>query len=310
MPRHTGSIVVPIYQNESNIADLMDALEEVRTALSSYDIELVFVDDGSLDNSLQLLKENQALHNISTRILKHTRNFGQTAAIQSGLRYSRGDWTVVISADLQEPSQAISEMVNVWEMGESFVIGERISRSEGLIHRFFSGTYWWLIRRMGLKDFPRMGYDFCLLDRCVVNSVTSINETNSSVFVLIYWLGYEPYRIPIARERREKGVSQWSLTAKVMFTLDTIISFSPFPARFITFTSLVSSILAFVYLLFLLASWSSSGNAPPGWMTVVGLLLLFGSLTLFSLGIISEYLLRILNESRRRPNAIIEREIT
>jgi dolichol-phosphate mannosyltransferase len=151
-----------------------------------------------------------------------------------------------------------------------------------------------------------MGYDFCLLDRQVVEDVNRIIEKNSSIFVLIYWLGYRPVRLPIVRKLRTRGASQWHLWNKISFTVDTLIGFTYLPARLILAMSFAFAMLSMLYLPFVLARWYYLRAAPPGWMTIFGLVTLLGALTLFSLGILSEYLLRTLDEARKRPPYVIE----
>lgn len=300
------SIVVPVYQNEANIPATVPRLLALQHRIPDWDIELVFVDDGSRDNSFKLLQQFAAQHADQIKLVKLTRNFGQTPAIQAGLHQASGDCIGIISADLQEPCEMFVDMLSAWGRGAKFIIGERQARNEGWWHRKVSNIYWNLIRRHAFDDFPVMGYDFCLLDRCIVKSINIINEKNSSIFVLIYWLGYKPVRIPIVRALRDKGHSQWKLIAKIRFTIDTLIGFTYLPSRLITLMSLSASGIAITYLLFLLYRWQSTDLAPPGWKTVVGLSILFSAMILFGLGIISEYLLRILDESRKRPLYVIE----
>ena len=230
-------------------------------------------------------------------------------AIQAGLRYATGGCVGIISADLQEPWELFLDMVKEWERGAKFVMGERQTRQEGRLHQLVSGAYWSLVRRFAFPDFPSMGYDFCLLDRQVVEDLNRINEKNSSTFVLIYWLGYRPVRLPITRTLREKGVSQWRLWNKISFTMDTLIGFTYLPARLITGLGFIAAASCLLYLAVVLVMWYVFRTAPLGWMTVVGLLTLLGAMILFSLGIVSEYLLRILDEARKRPLYVVERVI-
>jgi dolichol-phosphate mannosyltransferase len=152
-----------------------------------------------------------------------------------------------------------------------------------------------------------MGYDFCLLDSQIVDDMNHINEKNSSIFVLIYWLGYKPVYIPIKREIRKKGKSQWKLWSKIRFTMDTIIGFTYLPTRFISLVALTMALLSILYFCVMFFLWFWLKAAPAGWMSVMGMLSLVGSMMLFSLGILSEYLLRILDESRKRPPYVVER---
>ncbi len=302
----TFSIVVPVYQNRDNLPVTIPALLELEAALPGYRLELVLVDDGSKDGSRELLREAAQAHPGKVRVVLLTRNFGQTPATQAGLRHATGDCVGIISCDLQEPHTLFVEMVRMWERGEKFVIGERVARAEDHGHQVVSSVYWRLVRHFAFPDFPPLGYDFCLLDRQVVEDVNRINEKNSSIFVLVYWLGYRPCRLPIRRELRRQGRSQWRFGKKISFTTDTLLGFTYVPARLITFCGLASAMLCLLYLLFVVGQWYVLRAAPQGWATVVGLLLLLGALILFSLGIVSEYLLRILDEARRRPPYVVE----
>jgi dolichol-phosphate mannosyltransferase len=305
----TFSIVVPVFQNEANLPDTVPKLLTLGQALPAYQLKLVFVDDGSRDRSLEILAGFSKRYPSAVTVIKLARNFGQTPAIQAGLRHATGDCVGIISADLQEPHELFVEMIKEWEAGAKFVMGERQTREETRRHRLLSGIYWNLVRRFAFPNFPTMGYDFCLLDRQVVGDINRINEKNSSIFVLIYWLGYRPVRLPITRTLRDKGTSQWHLWNKISFTVDTLIGFTYLPARFITVMGFVIAALCAVYLGVVLVSWYYLKAAPPGWMTVIGLVTLLGALTLFSLGIVSEYLLRILDEARKRPPYVVERII-
>ena len=305
----TFSIVAPVFQNEANLPDSVPKLLALGQALPAYQLELVFVDDGSRDRSLEILTDFSKRFPSVIKVIKLARNFGQTPAIQAGLRHASGDCIGIISADLQEPHELFAEMIKQWEGGAKFVMGERQAREEGASHQMLSGIYWNLIRRFAFPDFPTMGYDFCLLDRQVVADINRINEKNSSIFVLIYWLGYRPVRLPITRKLRGKGTSQWRLWNKISFTVDTLIGFTYLPARFITVMGFVMAFFCAIYLTAVMIIWYLKQAAPPGWMTVVGLVTLLGALTLFSLGIVSEYLLRILDEARKRPPYVIERVV-
>lgn len=303
------SIVVPVYQNERNLPDTVPALLALGEKLPGYRLELVLVDDGSKDRSRERILEAARHHPNHIRAVLLTRNFGQTAATQAGLRHATGDCVGIISCDLQEPHELFVDMVRAWEQEAKFVLGERVDRAESRRHQLVSGLYWHLIRKHAFPDYPPMGYDFCLLDRQVVDDINLINEKNSSIFVLIYWLGYKPHCLPIRRELRTKGQSQWRLWNKIHFTVDTLIGFTYLPARLITFAGLTSAALCLLYFIVVVVQWYWLRAAPPGWATLAGLVLLIGAAVLFSLGIVSEYLLRILHEARKRPPYVVDRVI-
>ena len=304
-----ATIVVPVYQNAKNLEATIPCLLTLQESLSDYSLEFIFVDDGSTDASLQIISRFARENPGVVKGLKLARNFGQSAAIAAGLAASRGQWVVIISADLQEPYQAIPLMVQSWENGSRFVIGERVHRPEGLAHRALSGIYWWLIRKFAFSNFPRKGFDFCLIDKKIVTYINGAAEKNTSIFALIYWLGFEPSSVPIDRLARLHGESQWTFKKKLGVTIDTLIGFSSLPARFITLCSFATMTGLLIYGGFIYAVWLSSSEPPPGWMTLVGLILILGSMILFALGIISEYLLRILDASRRRPLVVEEETI-
>ena len=302
----TFSIIVPVYQNQANLGDTVPRLLAVGNLLPEYRLELVLVDDGSNDGSRELIADLVHHHPESIRAVFLTRNFGQSPAIQAGLKHATGDCIGIISCDLQEPCEEFVTMVKAWEQGHKYVLGERVDRQESTIHQATSSFYWWIVRRFAFPEFPPMGYDFCVIDQQIAIELSAINEKNTSIFVLIYWLGHRPYRMPIVREIRSKGRSQWNLQRKIGFTLDTLIGFTYVPARLISLLGFSTAMLALLYLGFVLLRWSTLREAPPGWMTVVGLVTLFGALNLFALGILSEYLLRILDEARKRPTYIVE----
>jgi polyisoprenyl-phosphate glycosyltransferase len=300
------SIVVPVYQNEKNIPETVPALLGLAGHLGAHELELVFVDDGSKDRSWAILLEYVQIHPKQIRAVRLSRNFGQTAAIQAGLRHAKGDCVGIISCDLQEPHEAFVEMFHAWEKGSKFVLGERTERADNWAQRNLSNLFWFLLRKAAFAEYPRLGFDFCLIDRQVVNEINLINEKNSSIFVLIYWLGYRAHRVPVRRESRRQGKSQWTFFRKFGFMADTLIGFTYLPARLITFAGIASAALCLIDFVYLLARWYQLNAAPAGWMTIAGLLLLFSAMVLFSLGIISEYLLRILDEARKRPPFVVD----
>lgn len=201
------SIVVPVYQNRENLDATAGCLLDLADSLKAYEVEILFVDDGSTDGSRELLRGLVQRHPGRIRAVLLTRNFGQTPAIQAGLLHAKGSVVGIISCDLQEPHGKFVEMLALWERGNKFVIGERVERMEASGHRMLSSIYWRIVRRLAFPGFPSMGYDFCVIDRQLVRELNGINEKNSSIFVLLYWLGHAPARVPIVRQVRAAGPS-------------------------------------------------------------------------------------------------------
>lgn len=300
------SIVIPIYQNEENIHSTMTELLALQHKIDGYSLQLIFVDDGSTDKSYELLNKYYHEHPSIIKLVVLTKNFGQSQAIREGIRLADGDCIGVISADLQDPPELFLEMLVHWESGVKLVIGERNGREEGFIHSLFSNMYWRFVNKYGAEGFPIGGFDFCLLDRQIKISLDAITERNTSVFPLIFWLGYEHAIINYKRRIRKAGKSQWTLIKKIQLTLDTVIGFTYLPVRFISSMGVVLSLLSFLYAGFLTLRWSVFGSAVEGWTSLAILVVAVGGLTLFSLGIIAEYLWRILDEVRKRPSAVVD----
>ncbi len=300
------TIVVPVYQNKANIPSTAEALIGFCRSMSNYRACILFVDDGSTDGSYEELLIIQKKFPQYVSCLKLTRNFGQTPAIQAGLRYVKADVVGVISCDLQDPYEKFSEMLQLWERGYKYIIGYRRDRPENILHKTLSFCYWSLVRHFSLSDFPAQGYDFCLLDQQLVAEINRINEKNTSIFPLIFWLGYKPYEIEIDRIERKLGRSQWNLYKKIRLTIDTLLGFTRIPIRFITYTSLLCSFFSVLYLFWIVYQRVMTSTPVLGWASIVFLISFFGSLILFSLGIMAEYLSRILEESRGRPSFVVE----
>jgi polyisoprenyl-phosphate glycosyltransferase len=300
------SIVIPVFQNQASLDTTIPRLIETGRRLEKYKVELIFVDDGSSDGSYNILQRYHTAYPGTIRVVKLTRNFGQNQAIKTGLAYASGDCTGIISADLQDPPELFQKMISLWEKGTRLVIAERAARAETGLRGCFSTAYWKLLRRYVLPGFPVGGFDFCLFDRQVRESMNAITEKNLVVFPLLFWLGYDFKVIKYNRVKRENGVSQWSVAKKVKLTIDTFINFTYLPIKFITYMGVSVSSLAFFYALVVFVKRLFWGIEIQGWGTIVILVSFFGGMILFSLGIMGEYLWRILEETRNRPASIVE----
>lgn len=304
MDKKLFTIVVPVYQNSTNLDDTIPKLLNLQESLPDYDLELIFVDDGSTDNSYNILSKYFNLHRDKIKVIKLTKNFGQNYAIYCGLSNAGGDCVGVISADLQDPHELFIEMIARWEKGTKLVIGEREKREEDAI---ISNLYWRMIRKYAVKNYPPGGFDFCLIDRQIVSDVNRISEKNSHIFALIFSLGYPYEIIHYTRKKRRHGRSQWTLSKKIKLFIDMFVAFSYLPIRAISVMGLVISLLSFGYALYIVFITLVLGNPYTGWSTIVVLVSAFSGLILLTLGIIGEYLWRILDEIRKRPSYVIDK---
>jgi dolichol-phosphate mannosyltransferase len=304
----TFSIIVPVYYNALNIPHLIPRLQKLQESLPDYALEFIFVDDGSGDNSFPLLVEARQ-QDQRIRIIKLSRNFGSMAAIQAGLHYAKGDCAGVIAADLQDPPELFLAMIRQWERGRKVVLGMREGRRDGVLRDMLSGMYYALLRRFAIADFPRGGFDMVLVDRQIVAELGRITEKNTNIMSLIFWLGYDRGSVSYVRQQREAGTSRWTVAKKIKLFIDTFINFSYAPIRFISGIGLLTAVLSFSYGLLVILLRCFGTISLPGWTILVVILTFLLGLIMIMLGIIGEYLWRILDESRKRPPYVIDRII-
>lgn len=300
------SIVVPVYQNADNLNETIPVLLNLREKLTGYNLELIFVDDGSTDGSYDILRKHHEIYKDKITIIKLTKNFGQNSAIYAGLHAAHGDAIGIISADLQDPCELFIDMLEKWESGKKLVIGERKDREENIGKSILPKFYWKLVNRYAVKDFPVGGFDFCVIDKQIAQNIGLINEKNSHIFVLIFSLGYPYEIIYYTKKMRVSGKSQWTISKKIKLVVDTFVAFSYIPIRSISYFGLIISIASFVFALYLVANKIIKGTIYTGWTSIAVLISLLGGLILLTLGIIGEYLWRLLEETRKRPLYVID----
>ena len=300
------SIVIPVYFNEPNLPDSIPHLLALADELTDYELELVFVDDGSKDHSLDILLDYQKRYPQQMKVVKLTRNFGAMAAVQAGLTVAIGDCVGLIAADLQDPPELFLEMAHHWEQGVKAVFAVRSNREESFLQKTFSNLYYALIRRFAVPGYPSGGFDFFLVDRQVVEEVLKIKEKNTNLMTLVFWLGYQAVLIPYIRRKRTKGASRWTLGKKIKLFVDTFASFSYFPIRLFSFLGLIYAVISFSYGAFIFVSWLTFGIEVQGWVPMMLILTFTAGLQMTLLGVLGEYLWRTLDEARGRPLFVID----
>ena len=302
----TISIVIPVYFNEPNLPDTIPQLVALEKKLIGYKLELIFVDDGSKDQSLSILLDYQKRFPRQIKVVKLTRNFGAMVALQAGLTVATGDCVGVIAADLQDPPELFLEMANHWEKGVKAIFAVRADREESLLQKTFSNLYYALIRRFAVPGYPAGGFDFFLVDRQVVDEVNKIKEKNTNLMTLVFWLGYQAVFIPYVRRKRAKGKSRWTFGKKIKLFVDTFVSFSYFPIRLFSFLGIIYAVLSFSYGIFVFYFWLTFGIEVQGWVPMMLVLTFTAGLQMTLLGILGEYLWRSLDEARGRPLFVID----
>jgi dolichol-phosphate mannosyltransferase len=300
------SIIVPVYCNELSLFELNNRLLKLKKKLRDLQIntEIIFVDDGSHDNSFSTLlkiKGNQKF----IKIIKLTKNFGVIKAIKAGLSYVRGDAFTILAADLQDPPELIFSMANYWINGDKFIICERLSRVDSLLQKMFAKLYYKIIKKFVIKDFPEGGFDLALMDKIFLPFL--INSAKNTYFpLLIYSLGYKPRIIKYKRELRKHGKSTWTFSKRVIAFIDVFLTFSTASIKFISLTGIFISILSILFGCFIIYNGIIGSIKVPGYTTITVLFSFLIGMVIFMLGLIGEYISRIYEEINKRPEFIIE----
>ncbi len=302
----TLSFVIPVYRNERAVTLTYQKLRAmVERDLPGYAREFVFVDDGSDDNSLPELLQLKA-SDPTVRVVSFTRNFGQMAAIQAGLKTATGDLVLHLSADLQDPVELIPQMVREFENDHELVVAYRQGREDKLTSRITSRLFYSVVR-MSFPQIPPGGFDYVLMGRRVVDSFNQIEVRNRFFQGDLLWLGYKTAFLPYTRAKREIGRSQYNFAKRLKNSLDAILDSSYLPIRFISLIGVVTALVGFAYALNIIYYRLVHGSPFPGWAPIMVVLLVIGGLLMVMMGIIGEYVWRIFDEVRRKPNYVIGR---
>lgn len=295
------SVIIPCYQNEGSIAPLADRLMAVRALLADRaEMGFVFVNDGSTDGTLEAILQFKNRAPGLVKVVNLSRNFGSYNAFLAGMTHSEGDCHVHLHADLQEPPELIPDMFHHYLQGIKLVIAYRKDREDKEDVNMFASLYHYLVKRYAIRNVPKGGFDLMLFDDRIRNEVVAISEKNTNTVYLITWLGHPYAAIPYTRQKREHGKSQWTFWKNVKLFTDTFFSFSDFPLH----------VLRFACLFAILASLGAAGGllfCSAGMMRVLGMLAA-GIVICFSVSVwvIAEYILRIHETVRKRPNFVID----
>lgn len=301
------SIIVPVYYNADSL-ELMykDIQEKVFNTLEPQDqYELILVDDGSGDNSWEVMK-SIADKDKKVVLVKLSRNFGSHAAVLAGFSVCTGDCATVKSADLQEPSEIIVQMYQSWKRGNKVVLAVRSDREESKMQKKLSNLYYDLIRKLAIKSMPKGGFDCYLIDRKVIEVLKLLDEKNSAITLQILWAGFKTDMIYYVRKKREIGHSRWTLAKKVKLVVDSVVSFSFVPIRFMSVVGTIFFAASVLWGMFVILSKFLGGIQVQGWTTLMILLLFSSGLIMLTLGILGEYIWRGMDAARNRPVYIID----
>lgn len=298
------SIIIPVYYNSDTLMLLYeDMKQKILGELASY--EIVFVDDGSGDNSWEIMEQIRDKDS-HVKTVKLSRNFGEHAALLAGLSVCTGDCAVTKQADLQEDSEIILRMFESWKKGNKVVLAVRESRDENPIKVLFANMYYGIVRKFVNKNMPVGGCDCYLMDRQVIKVLQLLDEKNSSLTLQVLWAGFKTDKVYFHRKNRETGKSRWTLGKKFKLVLDSLMSFSYVPIRVMTFVGIAFNILAVIMGISIFVEWCTVGTPIAGWPSLMCIVLLSSGLILLMLGILGEYVWRALDAARKRPPFIID----
>ncbi len=294
------SIVLPVFNEEAGITQTIKTLEAF-VSNQSQQFELIFVDDGSKDKSVDLIAQAQQAHN-NIKLVQFSRNFGHQLAITAGFRYTSGDAVVVMDADLQDPPSVIVEMIKYWHQGYDVVYGKRASRDgESLFKKLTAAIFYRTLKKITSVDIPLDTGDFRLMDRKVVSELRKMNEPDPYVRGMVSWVGFKQTAVVYERQERIAGSSKYPLSKMIRLAMDGVTSFSSFPLQLANWLGTLSIIFSLGYLgVSLFTDFDTLHFAVFALFLMVGILLI-------SLGMIGSYLYRVFDASRHRPLYIVER---
>jgi polyisoprenyl-phosphate glycosyltransferase len=297
------SVVVPAHNEQANIPILLEQL--VATLQSVPDLEIIVVDDGSTDGTLQIIKQ-AAASDRRVKYLSLSRNFGHQAALRAGLGAATGDCVVSMDADLQHPVALLPPMIERWREGFDIVATLRQDPvGNNVMKNITSRAYYKLLNALSDVDVPPGSADFRLLDRKVLAVINGLTESDFFLRGLIPWVGFPTAQLGYMPDERKHGTTKYSLKRMVSLGLSGIISHSIRPLRLAAvFAAIIAGIVG-LYSMYALGAFFISGNTVPGWTSVILVVSLIGALQLLVLGVIGEYIGRTLRETRKRPNYIV-----
>ena len=299
------SVIVPMYYEEKIVSECYNRLTSVLKNIENYEYEIIFINDGSKDKTLEMLID-LANNDKNVKVISFSRNFGHQSAVTAGLQYVTGDAIVIIDSDLQDPPELIPDMLKLWEDGNDVIYGKRQKRrGESAFKLLTAKLFYKTLNALSETEIPKDTGDFRLVDRRVVDTINMFPEHNKFLRGLFSWVGYK--QIPYEYERKERfaGKTKYPLRKMVKLAGDGILSFSTKPLKLVGVLGSASILVSFIILIYAILSYVFKWNhLTAGWTSIMVTVTFFAGVQLLSIWIISEYLARIYDESRGRPQYI------
>ena len=300
------SIIVPAFNEQENLKTLYERLYAVARQVEKHEFEFIFIDDCSLDKTPEILKD---LHREDNRvkIIRFARNCGSHAALAAGLRYCVGECAITLACDLQDPPELIVPLLAKWSEGKKIVWAVRSKRmGESFSVKMFSRIYYGLINMFTSIKMPSLGADVFLADRVVIEAFKGMPEKHTSIYMALAWLGFPQGTIDYVKESRNAGRSKWTLGKKIKLILDSLLSFSDVFIRVMSIFGFLMALGGFTYALSIIFRYFAYGIPGQGWSSLIVAIFVLGGIQMMMLGLLGEYLWRTFDESRRRPQFVVE----
>lgn len=302
----TVTILIPAYNEQAVLAPLYKRLTALANNNKKYNFEFLFINDGSTDNTLSIIK-NYAKTDTRISYVNLSRNFGKEPAMLAGFDYTTGDATVIIDADLQDPPELIPKMISYWEDGYDDVYAKRRSREgESWFKKKSSSIFYKLLQKSTNVDIQVDTGDFRLLDKRAINALREIRESQRYTKGMFSWIGFKKKEITYDRDPRAAGETKWNYPKLVNLAIDGITSFTTAPLRIASFAGMIISLIAFFFIIVIIFKTTFFGDPVAGWSSTMAVILFLGGVQLLSIGIIGEYVGRIFNEVKNRPVYFVE----
>lgn len=302
----TITLLIPVYNEEDVLPVLFDRLDAFTKTIKNYKFEYLFVNDGSRDKTLEIIKK-RAEKDTRVSYINLSRNFGKEIAMIAGIDHVRGEAMVVLDADLQDPPELISEMIKYWEEGYDDVYARRKSRKgETWLKKKTSEAYYKILQSSTNIPIQVDTGDFRLLDRRCIDALKQFRESQRNTKAMFSWIGYKKKEIFYDRDPRLAGETKWNYRKLINLAIDGITSFTTAPLRIATITGIVISFMAFLYIVYLIIRPLFGVSTGAGYSSTLAVILFMGGVQMLFLGIIGEYIGRIFNETKNRPLYLIE----
>lgn len=304
------SVVVPMYYEEKVVNECYKRLSNVLTQLENYEYEVIFINDGSKDKTMEMLEEI-AKKDKNVKVISFSRNFGHQCAVTAGLQYVMGDAIIIMDADLQDPPELIPEMLKLWENGNEVIYGKRkVRKGETIFKVLTAKMFYNTLNALSDVEIPKDTGDFRLVDRKVVDIINSLPEHNKFLRGLFSWVGFEQKAFEYERNKRFAGNTKYPMKKMLKLASDGIISFSTKPLKLVGELGIFAMLLSFVILVYSILSYIFKWNSlTAGWTSIMVTITFFSGTILISLWMIGEYIARIYDESKARPQYIIKKKI-